>query len=70
MMHIGSVEYFQEVERRLRDCDRILAEGVKGRRVSMITVSYRPVARIQRLDLVEQGKALDLRAFGGARHRG
>ncbi|HUE60752.1 MAG TPA: hypothetical protein VMO88_14340 [Acidimicrobiales bacterium] len=64
MMHLGSVEYFREVDGRLRDCDRILAEGVTGRRVSVMTASYRLVARIKRLDLVEQGKALDLRAYG------
>ena len=64
MMHLGSVEYFREVDGRLRDCDRILAEGVTGRRVSVITASYRLVARIKRLDLVEQGKALNLRAYG------
>src|SRR5437764_12217193 len=43
MVHAGSRAYFVEIERRLRNCDVIFAEGVRSRRVDYITWSYKIV---------------------------
>src|ERR1700694_48564 len=63
MVHAGSREYFLEIERRLRNCDVIFAEGVRSRRVDYITWSYKIVNRMRGSVLVTQ-KVLDLDQFG------
>ena len=63
MVHAGSRAYFVEIERRLRNCDVIFAEGVRSRRVDYITWSYKIVNRMRGLGLVTQN-VLDLRQFG------
>ena len=65
MIHVGSQAFYNEVANRLSDCDLILAEGVSSKRVRLLTLSYRIVKRIKRMDLVTQGDALmvaDLKA--------
>jgi hypothetical protein len=65
MIHVGSQTFYDEVARRLTSCDLILAEGVASRRANLLTLSYRIVKRIKRVDLVTQQDALKGRAFHG-----
>ena len=62
MIHVGSTEFYDEISRRLASCDLILAEGVKSRRANLITLSYRIVNHIRRMELVTQqdGMRVDL----------
>lgn len=60
MVHVGSREYYSEVSRRLSSCDLILLEGVKSKRVAVLTLSYRVVRRIRRMDLVTQHEGMRL----------
>ncbi len=62
MIHVGSNEFYQEVSRRLAACDLILMEGVNSRKASLLTLSYRIVKKIRRLDLVTQQEGM--RVFG------
>jgi len=61
MIHVGSTEFYDEISRRLASCDLILVEGVKSRRVKLITLAYRVVKHIRRMELVTQldGMRLD-----------
>lgn len=61
MIHIGSANYYKEVRSRLDGCDAILFEGVRSFRVSVLTMSYKLVARRKRLGLVTQRDALRLK---------
>ena len=54
MIHVGSPEFYDEISKRLASCDLILAEGVKSKRANLITLSYRIVKHIRRMDLVTQ----------------
>jgi hypothetical protein len=63
MIHVGSTEFYDEISRRLASCDLILAEGVKSRRVKLITLSYRVVKHIRRMELVTQQDGMQLDAF-------
>ena len=54
MIHVGSTEFYDEISKRLASCDLILAEGVKSRRANVLTLSYRIVRHIRRMDLVTQ----------------
>ena len=63
MIHVGSREFYEEVSRRLSTCDVILAEGVKSRRASMLTLSYRIVRRIRRMDLITQQEGMKVESF-------
>jgi hypothetical protein len=60
MIHVGSQQFYDEVGRRLMACDSILAEGVGSKRASLLTLSYRIVKRIKRMDLVTQKDGLKL----------
>lgn len=61
MIHIGTPEFYQEVRKRLMDCDAIIFEGVKSRRSRFLTASYRWAVKRQRLGLVMQAEALRIR---------
>jgi len=63
MIHVGSKEFYEEISRRLASCDLILAEGVKSRRVNLITLSYRIVKHIRRIDLVTQHDGMRVETF-------
>jgi hypothetical protein len=54
MLHVGTAAYYAEVARRLEQCDVIFMEGVSSRRIAHLTLTYRVLARIKRLDLVTQ----------------
>lgn len=58
MIHVGSREFYEDISRRLADCDLILAEGVNSKRANILTLSYRIVKRIRRMDLVTQDEAM------------
>lgn len=63
MIHVGSPEFYEQVKARLSECDLILAEGVKSRRVQYLTYSYRVIRKIKRMELVTQSEALKLADF-------
>src|SRR4029453_3883415 len=63
MIHVGSQTFYDEIARRLMTCDLILAEGVASKRVNLLTLSYRVVKRIKRMDLVTQQDGLKADAF-------
>ena len=54
MIHVGEPAFYEDVERRLENCDVILCEGVKSPTVSLLTLSYRFFAPNERLGLVLQ----------------
>src|SRR5215510_553862 len=60
MIHVGSKEFYDEVSRRLAACDLILAEGVNSRKAHLITLSYRVVKKIRRMDLVTQQDGMNV----------
>lgn len=63
MIHVGSPGYYQEVRRRLEQCDMIVFEGVRSFRGRILALSYSIVARRKRLGLVTQREALPLKSF-------
>lgn len=63
MVHVGSPEFYDEISRRLASCDLILAEGVKSRRVNLLTLSYRIVRHIRRMELVTQQDGMRIESF-------
>jgi hypothetical protein len=64
MLHLASPTFYEEITRRLQQCDLVLAEGISGPQTSLITLSYRIAGKIRRFGFVEQGRALRLRALG------
>lgn len=60
MIHVGSREYYQEISRRLSTCDLILAEGMKSRKAVILTLSYRFVKKMRRMDLITQNEGIRL----------
>ncbi len=63
MIHVGSKEFYEEVSRRLAECDLILAEGVNSKKASILTLSYRIVKKIRRMDLVTQQDGMKVAEF-------
>ena len=63
MIHVGSREYYQEITRRLSTCDLILVEGVKSKRAAILTLSYRYIKKIRRMDLITQYEGIRLDEF-------
>lgn len=63
MIYVGSQTFYDEISRRLTGCDLILAEDVASRRANLLTLSYRVVKLIRRMDLVTQQDALKVTAF-------
>lgn len=58
MIHVGSKEFYDEVSQKLAACDLILAEGVNSRKAHLLTLSYRIVKKIRRMDLVTQREGM------------
>jgi len=54
MVHIGAPAYYEEIERRLSNCDLILYEGVRSRTITLLTRAYRLMGSNRRLGLVQQ----------------
>src|SRR5215472_11436067 len=65
MIHVGTQAFYDEIARRLTACDLVLAEGVASKRANLLTLSYRIVKRIKRMDLVTQQDAMKRCAFHG-----
>jgi hypothetical protein len=64
MVHIGSKEFYAEVSRKLAECDLVLAEGVgNSRKANLLTLSYRIVRYIRRMDLVTQQEGMNVAEF-------
>jgi hypothetical protein len=63
MIHVGSREYYQEITRRLSTCDLILVEGVKSKKAALLTLSYRFIKKIRRMDLITQHEGIRLDEF-------
>ncbi|MEP7075527.1 MAG: hypothetical protein ABI878_06920 [Acidobacteriota bacterium] len=63
MVHIGTRTFFEQVSERIRECDVIFLEGVGGRRADLLTLSYRCIRFIRRMDLVTQQEGLDIKTF-------
>lgn len=63
MIHVGSKEFYDEVSRRLAACDLILAEGIASKKVNLLTLSYRIVKKIRRMELVTQQEGMKVSGF-------
>jgi len=63
MIHVGSREFYQEISRRLATCDLLLVEGVKSRKAAILTLSYRVVKKIRRMDLITQSEGIRVAEF-------
>ncbi len=63
MIHVGSRTYYDDISGRLAKCDLILAEGVNSKKASLLTLSYRIVRKIRRMDLVTQSEGIRLSTF-------
>jgi hypothetical protein len=61
MLHLGTKGFYKAVAARLRDCQLVVAEGIRGRSgtTSLLTMSYRLLGRSRRLGLVVQDLHLD-----------
>lgn len=65
MIHVGSREYYQEISKRLTSCDLLLVEGVRSRNVAVLTLSYRLIKKIRRMELITQHEGIRLDDFRG-----
>src|SRR5262247_169485 len=63
MIHVGSKEFYDDVSRRLAACDLILMEGVNSKKGQILTLSYRIVKKIRRMDLVTQRDGMKISGF-------
>lgn len=54
MIHVAEPSFYEEIGRRLEDCDLVLSEGVRSPTSSLLTSSYRFFADSPRLGLVSQ----------------
>jgi len=63
MIHVGSRKFYEEISKRLSGCDLILAEGVTSKRANLLTLSYRVVKKIRRMDLVTQQDGMKVESF-------
>lgn len=54
MIHVAEPSFYEEIGRRLEDCDLVLCEGVRSPTSSLLTLSYRFFAENPRLGLVSQ----------------
>lgn len=64
MLHQGAPSFYEEVTRRLRACDLVVAEGIRGRSPSssVLTLTYRLSGNAPRGGLVVQD--IDYRSLG------
>jgi len=63
MVHIGTRGFFEQVTERAQKCDLVLLEGVDSKRADVLTLSYRCVRLIKRMDLVTQQEAIRFESF-------
>jgi hypothetical protein len=60
MVHLGTPDYYRQVAARLRDCQLVVAEGIRGRSAAAaaLTMAYRLLGQRRRLGLVVQDLGL------------
>ncbi|MEI5011312.1 hypothetical protein RB196_32220 [Streptomyces sp. PmtA] len=60
MLHVASPAFYSQVRLRLRECDLVVIEGIRGKsaRVSALTLAYRFAPRRRRNGLQEQREEL------------
>lgn len=60
MLHVASPAFYSQVRLRLRECDLVVVEGIRGKsaRVSALTLAYRFAPRRRRNGLQEQREEL------------
>jgi hypothetical protein len=63
MIHVGTKEYYDDICGRLESCDLILAEGVKSKKAHLLTLTYRIVKNIRRMDLITQSGGMQISSF-------
>ncbi len=63
MVHIGSKEFYSQISKRLSECDLILAEGVDSKKANILTLAYRAVKGIKRMDLITQKEGIKISSF-------
>lgn len=63
MIHIGEKRFYEEIGRRLAECDLIFVEGVGSKKAKMLVLIYGAIEKIKGFDLVTQ-HALKLSDFG------
>lgn len=63
MIHVGTRMYYDDIRERLTKCNLILAEGVNSKKASLLTLSYRIVRKIRRMDLITQSEGMKLSTF-------
>lgn len=63
MVHIGSENFYQQIAEKPSQCDLILAEGVGSKKANFLTISYRIVKLIKRVDLITQNEGIKLSQF-------
>jgi hypothetical protein len=61
MVHIGNPTYYDEISRRLDECDNVVFEGVQSSKVWFLVQSYKIVVRRKSLGLVTQTSALRIK---------
>ena len=60
MIHVGDPEYYQEITRKLAQCDIVLYEGISSKKVGLVISAYESLAKhldlgLQREELTKQG---------------
>ncbi len=64
MVHVGSPSFYDEIAKRLENCDIVLCEGVKSPISNLLTMSYRFFADTPRIGLALQ-RRMDLSQLNG-----
>lgn len=65
MIHVGSQAFYDEISNRLAKCDLILAEGTDSKKANLLTLSYRIVKKIRRMELTTQQEGMNVSSFRG-----
>ena len=63
MVHIGDQSFYEDVSRRLDECQTIIFEGVPGFRSRLLTQAYRITVKRRSLGLVLQRDAIRMNRF-------
>ena len=63
MVHIGDQSFYEDVSRRLDDCQTIIFEGVPGFRSQLLTQAYRITVKRRSLGLILQRDAIRIDRF-------
>lgn len=61
MVHIGDPKYYALIKSYLMSCDYLVYEGVRSKKVWLMTQSYKIITRKKSLNLVTQKEALNIK---------